>query len=85
MGIYTVYILKSDVDGSFYVGYTSDIHRRVEMHNSGLSRYTSRKIPWKLVYVEEYENKSEAQRREKFLKAQRNKNFYNMLISEQLK
>ncbi len=82
MGKYIVYILKSEVDGSFYVGYTSDIQRRVEQHNSGRSSYTSRKIPWKLVYTEVFEHKSDALKREKFLKAQKSTEFYKKLISE---
>ncbi len=38
-------------------------------------------MPWKLVYEENFENKSEAIKREKFLKKQRNKKFYQSLIN----
>ena len=79
---YFVYILQSDLDQSFYIGYTSDLEKRLEYHNSGKSRYTSRKMPWKLVYQEEYKSKSEAIKRENFLKRQRNSEFYKSLISE---
>jgi putative endonuclease len=78
---YFVYILQSTIDESFYIGYTSDLHRRIEMHNAGLSRYTRNKSPWKLVYNEKYSSKSEALKRERFLKAQRNRSFYNKLIT----
>jgi putative endonuclease len=81
MDKYSVYILRSDIDGSFYIGVTSDIARRVDMHNSGLGRYTRHKIPWKLVYSEEFSTKPDALKREKFLKAQRNRDFYNRLIA----
>ncbi|OWY20725.1 excinuclease ABC subunit C [Sphingobacteriales bacterium UPWRP_1] len=63
-----VYILQSEKDSSFYIGYTQDPQKRLEQHNRGKSTYTSRKLPWKIVYVETYDLKSEALKREKFLK-----------------
>ena len=80
MNSYLVYILQSEMDESFYIGFTSDIIQRLEYHNSGKSRYTSKKMPWKLVYYEEYKTRSEAMIREKFLKKQRNHEFYLRLI-----
>ena len=58
--MFYVYILKSRSDGSFYVGQTNDLQRRLENHNAGLSKYTSRKKPWCIVYFEEYESRKEA-------------------------
>ncbi|MFA4838803.1 MAG: GIY-YIG nuclease family protein [Candidatus Neomarinimicrobiota bacterium] len=66
---YILYIIKSEVDGSFYIGYSSDIEKRLAQHNSGMSFYTSRKSPWKLVHVEEYKTKREAIYRERYLKS----------------
>jgi len=74
--VYIVYILESEVDHSFYIGYTSDIERRLREHNEGRSRYTSKKRPWRLYYFEEYKLKIDAIRRERFLKRQRNRDFY---------
>ena len=76
-----VYILQSEVDNSFYIGFTENLEKRVEQHNNGESIYTSRKIPWKLVYFEEMSSKTEAIKRERFLKAQKNKIFYQRLIN----
>jgi len=76
------YILQSERDQSFYVGFTSDLQQRLEQHNSGLSAYTSSKIPWKLVYFEEFETKTEALKRERFLKRMKNSTFYQRLIDE---
>ena len=73
---YFVYILQSRVDGSFYVGYSNDVDRRLAEHNAGLSSYTSRKMPWEIFHVEEYDSKSDAIRRERFLKRQRNCEFF---------
>ena len=79
---FIVYIIQSENDGSFYIGFTSDIEQRLSYHNSGKSRYTSRKMPWHLVYTETYSTRSEAMRRERFLKKQRNREFYERLINE---
>jgi putative endonuclease len=56
--------------------------RRLIEHNSGKSPYTSKKRPWKIVYAEKFGNKTEALKREKFLKRQRNKSFYERLTKE---
>jgi len=65
---YFTYILQSEIDQSFYIGYTANIHNRLEEHNNGKSKYTKRKIPWKLVHLETFELKREAIIREKELK-----------------
>ena len=82
--MFFTYIIQSQVDSSFYIGHTSNIIQRLEYHNDGLSRYTSKKIPWELVYLETFQTKSEANRRELFLKKQRNRSFYERLISSDL-
>jgi putative endonuclease len=78
---YIVYILESQKDNTFYIGYTSDIEKRLLYHNTGKSGYTSRKMPWKLIYSKHFPTKTEALRYEKFLKKQRNREFYLRLIS----
>jgi putative endonuclease len=68
------------MDNSFYTGYTNNLERRLEEHNEGKSRYTSKKIPWKIVYFEEFGEKSDAIKREFFLKKQKSREFYFRLI-----
>ena len=80
--MFYVYILKSEKDNSFYIGQTNDLDKRLNSHNQGLSRYTSRKLPWVLVYSEEYKTRKEALGRERFLKKQRNRDFYESLIDK---
>ncbi|NOY94853.1 MAG: GIY-YIG nuclease family protein, partial [Chlorobi bacterium] len=63
----------------------SNIRQRLEYHNSGKSRYTSRKMPWELVYFERFESKTGAIKRERFLKKQKNTRFYLKLINGQKK
>jgi len=74
--MFYVYVLRSLKDQSFYVGYSSDVVRRLAQHNAGESRYTARKIPWEIFYVESFATKSEAIKREIFLKRQRNREFF---------
>jgi putative endonuclease len=57
--------------------------KRLEYHNQGISKFTSKKIPWKLVYHEVFQTKREANQREIFLKRQRNHSFYERLISSE--
>jgi putative endonuclease len=78
--IYFVYILQSEKDESFYIGYSANLTQRLEKHNSSKTGYTSTKKPWKLVYSEKFDNKTDAIQREKFLKRQKNKEFYIKLI-----
>ena len=65
---YFVYILQSEKDHSYYKGFTENISKRLFEHNNGFSRYTSKKMPWKLVYLQEFETKREALIREKQIK-----------------
>ena len=75
------YILKSDKDGSYYVGSTDDAEERLKIHNKGYSRYTKTKRPWSLVYKEEYSTLSEAKKREYYIKSLKSKKAIEKLIS----
>lgn len=60
-----MYILEC-ADGSYYVGSTKDLERRLSEHQEGLgAKYTSRRLPVKLAYSEEYERVADAFYREK--------------------
>ena len=63
-----VYVLKSDILGELYVGQTNDLKRRFAEHNIGKNVSTKHKAPFKLVYYEAYQSKSDAVYREKQLK-----------------
>ena len=77
---YWVYILRSEQDGGFYVGCTSDLRERIERHNHGRSPYTKARIPWKLIYQEEFSSRSEASRREREIKEKKSKAFIEQLV-----
>ncbi len=60
-----MYILEC-CDNSYYVGSTKNLERRLSEHQEGLgARYTTRRLPVKLVYCEEYERVADAFYREK--------------------
>jgi len=63
-----VHVLRSLVDGQFYVGLTSDLPARLEAHNAGLVSSTKLRVPFELVYWEGCLNRSDAAQREKYLK-----------------
>jgi putative endonuclease len=59
-----VYILECS-DSTLYAGYTVDLEKRLKVHNQGkASKYTRVRLPVKLVYNEEFEDKSAALKRE---------------------
>lgn len=63
-----VYILMCS-DDTLYTGWTTNLKHRVAVHNSGKgAKYTRSRRPVELVYYEEYDDKIEAQRRERAIK-----------------
>lgn len=66
--MFYVYVIESKGEGELYIGYTSDLKRRLEEHNRGESQYTKHKRPWKLIYYESCLNQQDAKRREKYFK-----------------
>ena len=69
-----VYILGSDGNDTFrtYVGWTTDLDRRLERHNSGTGAKSTRGRNWALLYAERYDGRNEAMSREWHLKRDRN-------------
>ena len=56
-------------DGSYYTGYTTDVKKRVAVHNSGRgAKYTRARLPVKLIYAEGFDSKEEAMSAEALLK-----------------
>lgn len=81
---YFVYVLASDIDSSWYIGYTQDLQRRINEHNSGKSYYTKRKLPWKIIYYEVSYDKLDAIAREKYLKSGMGRKFLKNRLKNQL-
>ncbi len=67
--MFFVYILRSLKDGIHYYGYSSNLQKRIEEHNDGLSNFTNKHRPWEIIYFETFDNRSDAMKREKFFKS----------------
>ena len=67
--MYYVYVLHSQKDGTFYIGLTNNLERRVRQHNTGQERTTRSHIPYELVLTEEFPTRPEARTREKYYKS----------------
>lgn len=75
-----VYILQSQKDHKYYIGSTSDVESRLIYHNSGRQRSTRSRIPFQLIYSESFSTKSEALRRERYIKSLKGGEAFKKLI-----
>ena len=74
--MFTVYILESINFEKNYIGFTSDIDKRIVAHNHPQNKgWTARFMPWKIIYTETFETKQEAMTREKQLKSAKGREF----------
>ena len=64
-----IYVAQSLKDGYFYTGISEDPNKRLGQHNSGMTRSTKSRRPFKLVYQEECENRIKAREKEKYFKS----------------
>ena len=81
--MFYVYLLKMS-NNQLYTGYTSDLETRIKAHNNGKVKSTARRRPLKLIHYEAYLRKSDALRREKYLKTTEGKRFLKRQIKDLL-
>ncbi len=80
--MYYVYVLKSLKNNKRYVGYTSKKPEvRLKEHNAGSNTFTSKNVPYVLVYFESVDEKTRAIMRERFLKSGQGRKFLDTHIS----
>jgi putative endonuclease len=79
---YCVYILKSQQDGLLYIGFTTDLHRRLTEHLRGLSDATAPRRPFDLLYCEYHVSKADALRREGYFKTTAGKKALKLMLRE---
>ena len=73
---FVVYVLFSSKFNKHYVGYTSDLINRFNSHNYFSNKgFTSKYRPWKVIFVEFFNSKTEAIKYEKFLKTGHGRDF----------
>jgi len=63
-----VYLLQSVSTGSFYLGWTTDLQRRLDHHNAAGNGYTNSRGPWELLAYELHPSAEAAKQRERLLK-----------------
>ena len=67
--MHIVYFLEHSHTGQSYIGYTTNLKRRVAEHNARGKKFTTRNEgTWVLIYAEAYKDESDAREREKKLK-----------------
>jgi putative endonuclease len=82
--MYAVYVLRSKKDKGLYVGYTHNLKRRIDQHNNGGTKSTKDRRPLDLLYCELYKNKTDAMRRESFLKTGWGRNYLKKTLEHTL-
>jgi len=73
--MFYVYFLRLR-NGDIYTGSTDNLRRRIQEHNGGRVRSTNKREP-QLIGYEAYLKKTDALRREKFLKTTEGKRFFH--------
>jgi putative endonuclease len=80
--IFFVYILQC-CDGSYYTGYTNNLKERTHQHLNGTgAKYTKAHKPDRVAYVEHFETRSQAMRREREIKKLSHQNKLELIISQ---
>ena len=85
---YYVYMLKSrSIKPVTYVGYTNNLKKRINLHNTGKGAKFTKGRKWILIYKEKFSSKSKAISREYYIKKNRylrnkikNENFNSFTI-----
>ena len=81
--LYT-YVLQSEKDGKFYVGFTKNLKLRFEKHNKGFVESTKNRIPFRLIYYEACFDQNDATKREKYLKSYHGRMFLKKRLKSYL-
>lgn len=77
--MYHVYALKSLIRNYIYVGISDNIGRRFEQHQRGYNKTTKPYLPFVIIYKEEFKSRTEARKKEKYLKSGIGKEFLKSL------
>jgi len=81
---YCVYVLHSVADDLLYVGFSTNLKQRLTDHFNGKVAATAPRRPLHLVHVEYYLSRSDAVRREKYLKTTRGKRTLRLMLRDSL-
>jgi putative endonuclease len=82
MKFFYVYILFNSSKNFIYIGYSEDLKQRVEEHKEGKVKSTISHLPLKLIFYEAYPTKSDAKRREKYLKSNKGRTTLMTMLND---
>ena len=82
--MYFVYVLLSEKDKNFYIGFSENIDQRLDDHNAGKNISTRERRPFRLVYYEGHTSKADALRREKYFKSSKGKTTLKQILKDAL-
>ena len=66
--MFYTYLLQSEKDSTYYIGYCHDLENRLIEHNRGKTKSIRHKLPMRLIYYEAYPDKRQSIKRERQLK-----------------
>ncbi len=64
-----IFLKSINFPDNYYTGYTSDLKFRLEKHNNGEVKHTTKYKPWKIKTYIEFDNKEKAHSFERYLKS----------------
>jgi len=82
--MYYVYVLLSEKDKNFYIGFTKDVEQRLDEHNVGKDVSTRSRRPFKIFYYEAHISKSDALRRKGYFKTTKGKATLKQILKDAL-
>lgn len=82
--MYYTYVLQSENDGNFYVGFTKDLKLRFEQHKKGQVEATKERRPLNLIYYEACLTQADATNREKYFKTYHGRMFLRRRLKSYL-
>jgi len=82
--MFYVYILLSSKDNKWYIGFTRDLRKRINLHQKGKVFATKGRLPVKLIFYEAFLQKEDALRREKYFKSNPGKKSLKLMLKAYL-
>ena len=80
--MYYVYVLLSEKDQNFYIGFSENVGQRLDEHNTGKNISTKLRRPFELIYYETHTSKSDALRREQYFKTTKGKATLKQILKD---
>ncbi|MDP6527716.1 MAG: GIY-YIG nuclease family protein [Candidatus Pacebacteria bacterium] len=75
-------MLKSKKDNSQYIGLSQNTEERLKEHNAGRVKSTKPKRPWNLLYKESFRTRTDARKREEYLKSAAGRRFREEIMGD---